>query len=130
MRSLRISTGDTIYIVKKDGLKPIDKIWFTEEEWKWAQKLGRSKRDPQEQKEFFMGLVERKKEDPNWCLFTNFPEGSGTSLASLQEVPSARTVAHDDNNTRKKLSNAELCHRLIVDIWGPNAGRKGNGESA
>jgi len=120
MRTVRTSNGDAILIVKKDAEKPNDQIWFTEEEWAWAQRIGKSKTDPQEQKEFFNGLVEMKKENSNWCLFTNFPqEGSGSSLnPTLQEDPSAQTSAQLNTNKRRSFPGDHICREILDKLKG------------
>jgi hypothetical protein len=117
MRSVKTSNGDSILIVKKDAEKPTDQIWFTEEEWAWAQRIGKSKTDPQEQKDFFNGLVEMKKENPNWCLFTNFPEVSGEK-ADPNPTPNSPSDsnARKDNTKRRSFPGDHICREILKSL--------------
>lgn len=122
MRNVKLSNGDSIYICKKDEQKP-DGIWFLEEEWAWAQRLGKSRSDPQEQKDFFMGLVEAKTANPNVSVFDLFPkEGSGSaSDPSLQREPSAQACAQEKNTGRKSFPGEAICRETIEMLKGRGA---------
>jgi hypothetical protein len=117
MQERRTIAGETFYICSKDEPKPALGIWFTTEEWEWAQRLGKNRSDPQEQKEFFEGILERKRENSSVSVFDLFPrEGSGsTSDPALQREPSAHT------NESKQEIGRRICGEIQDMLRGRGA---------
>lgn len=125
MRTVRNSNGDTIYIVKEQDARP-DCVWFTEEEWAWAQRLGKSRSDPQEQKEFFMGLVEAKTANPNVSVFDLFPQEGSGEKADPNPTPNSPSAerAHVQDNARRKFTGEAICQEVIDQLRGRGARMK------
>jgi len=93
---------------------------FSGEEWEWFCKVGASYTDPEQKKVFFEAIKEKKLENPNYSLFTDFPkEGSGpVSDPTLQDGPSTRESAPGKNSTRKSFKGEEICRDIIHRLKG------------
>lgn len=76
MRVVRLRSGGHVSVFPDNELWPIDGgICFSEEEYSFAQKLAASlNSDPEQLKSFWEELLERKKNNSYYSLFTDFPK--------------------------------------------------------
>lgn len=59
---------------------------FEKEELAWFIQLGKAKHDPEEKRVFFEGVIERKRADRSYSLFTDFPKEPEAVKTQSQEL--------------------------------------------
>jgi hypothetical protein len=74
-----------VYILKPGDVAPRGEITFTEDEWEWCRKLAKDLSDPEHEKNFMLTALEKKRADPKYSVFTDFP----TEVAP----PASKTMA-------------------------------------
>ena len=47
---------------------------FSAAEWRWIKKLGGAFTDPEQKREFWNTVREKKEADPSYSVFTDFPQ--------------------------------------------------------
>lgn len=73
MRRIKRPNGEFIYVVKDTHTAPEGMIWFTATQWRHVEALLAGQVEPKDKKEFLDGICERKKENPFWNIFSDFP---------------------------------------------------------
>lgn len=75
MRTIRLKgSGGHIFVVEKGEHAPKGEIEFSEAEWARAMKLGKDVSDPEAQKSFWQTILQKKKNQPGYSLFDDFPK--------------------------------------------------------
>lgn len=75
MRTIRLKgSGGHIFVVEAGERAPEGEIEFTEAEWARAMKLGKNATDPEAQKSFWETILQKKRNQPGYSLFADFPE--------------------------------------------------------
>jgi hypothetical protein len=73
LKKIRIRSGGSVNVLDKFDLPVDGEINFSSEEFEWAKRLSNDLRDPESQKSFWESVLERKRQYPNYSLFTDFP---------------------------------------------------------
>lgn len=89
MYQVKIKSGGHINVLGENDKPVLGEKSLSEKEWILAQRLGRAFVDPEEKRDFWKVLLE-KKEDPNYSLFQDFPE----VIEEIRET-TAKTVCQE-----------------------------------
>lgn len=74
MIKLRLKESGGYIFVYSENEKPIDgELCISSEEWEWAKKLAKNVSDPEAEKEFMKTVIQKKKDNPGYNLFEDFP---------------------------------------------------------
>lgn len=93
---------------------------FSAAEWEWFLKIGASYSDPEQKKVFFEAIKEKKLENPNYSLFSDFPKSGSADSAdpTYTESASPGDLALPKNTTRKTFKGEEICRDIISRLKG------------
>lgn len=77
---------------------------FDKEELEHFLKLGAAMHDPEEKKAFFDSVIESKRADPNWNLFTFFPVDKRDICGEIIEM-----LKHGGAKTKEEREGDGFC---------------------
>ena len=89
---------------------------FSADEWEWFCKIGASYSDPEQKKVFFEAIKEKKMENPNYSLFSDFPKASGSADSAdptYTESASPVNNAPKQHTKHHQFKGAEICQAII-----------------
>jgi hypothetical protein len=83
IRSIKIRSGGSAFILSSGEVPPLGSVWFTEEEWAFTQRLASGfQRDPEAHRSFWETLLQKKREDAGYSVFNDFPDLSQAKTAA------------------------------------------------
>ena len=64
----------TVYVGERANEAPPQAIHFLTSEWAFVERFAQSLHDPEEKRQFWEGIKEKKLSVPGYCVFEDFPQ--------------------------------------------------------
>lgn len=132
MKKAPLKSGGFVNILEEGEAAIPGEVNFTGKELAWARKISVSTNDPEAEKEFWKNVIEKKKADENYSVFTDFPEVGSECLPDPN--PTAKHPSADDarvkDSKRRAFPGEAICAEILETLKGRGAKTRREREEA
>jgi hypothetical protein len=74
VKQIKLKSGGHLNVLSENEKAIAGEINFFEKEYEWAKRIAKDNADPESEREFWKAVIEKKKADSSYSLFTDFPK--------------------------------------------------------